>query len=252
MPTVLEPLEIALLQRTSRRLRNLGRDDELWRSRSFDQSSFFETAERLRRAQGASEDTEGRGTPSRSWRRVGVSFGPETRAGPDDFADPESTLTSGRASVKRKDDERTLILANWDPAYPNERVPWYDEYIQRYGPVAVNWFQPPRVRNGGLEDTIDARGVALYRPGDAEGCHTGQTLLSVSPLDDGSVCVWDVNGTRGKRGAIVARSSPGILFIDGPSADNSSRSKRVDSGVTECVSVDSYHHRAYFAVQSRK
>jgi len=101
------------------------------------------------------------------------------------------------------------------------------------------------------ESITEARGMALYRPGDAEGRQGAHTLLSVSPLDDGSVCLWDVSGTRGKRGAIVAKSKPGILFVDGPSADNSSRSKRIDSGVTECVSVDSHSHRAYFAVQSR-
>ncbi len=159
-------------------------------------------------------------------------------------------------SVASRDRERTRILANWDPCFPRERISWYDEYIQRHGPIAVNWFQQPRTEDqpGGI-DYVEVRGVALYRPDNPRETPNGgaERLLAVSPLDDGSVCLWDVNGWKGgKRGAVVAKSRPGILFIDGPGADNSRRSKRVDSGVTECVSVDSQQHKAFFAVQSRK
>lgn len=151
--------------------------------------------------------------------------------------------------------EKTRILANWDPSYPTEQVCWYDEYIQRYGPVTVNWLQQPTVQEGSVMHHVEARGVALYYPDGPSHSELGQeTVLAVSPLDDGSVCLWDVNGTRGrkKRGAILGRSEPGILFIDGPESDNTRRSKRVDSGVTECVSVDSYRHCAFFAIQSRR
>ncbi|KAK0746385.1 hypothetical protein B0T18DRAFT_150872 [Schizothecium vesticola] len=143
-------------------------------------------------------------------------------------------------------------MANWDPSFPPERVLWYDEYIQRQGPITVNWLQMPRLPDDASRtEVVEPRGVALYRPDNTGEDDRVETLLAVSPLDDGSVCLWDVNGTRaGRRGAIVARSRPGILFIDGPDADNRRRSKRVDSGVTECVSVDSHRHRAYFAVQS--
>ena len=145
-------------------------------------------------------------------------------------------------------------MHNWDSSYPSERVSWFEEYIQRQGPITVNWLQLPRASDGASRiEIVEPKGVALYRPDNPGEDDRVETLLAVSPLDDGSVCLWDVNGTRaGRRGAIVARSRPGILFIDGPDADNRRRSKRVDSGVTECVSVDSYRHRAYFAVQSRE
>jgi len=153
------------------------------------------------------------------------------------------------SSAELRERERVRIMANWDPCFPSERVSWYDEYIHRHGPVAVNWMQSAYDNEGtSAADLVEARGMALYYP-DGE---LGEAVLAVSPLDDGSVCMWDVAGTRGKRGAIAARSRPGILFIDGPAADNSRRSKRIDSGVTECVSVDSRQHRAFFAVQSRK
>jgi hypothetical protein len=59
-------------------------------------------------------------------------------------------------------------------------------------------------------------------------------------------------GPKAGGGAIHAKSQAGILFIDGPSGDNSRRSKRVDSGVTESVAVDSHLNRAFVAVQSRE
>jgi hypothetical protein len=158
------------------------------------------------------------------------------------------------SAAESRERERVRIMANWDPCFPSERVSWYDEYIQRHGPVAVNWMQcayDEEQETWSPADFVEARGVALYYP-DGGPSSSGETVLAVSPLDDGGVCMWDVAGTRGRRGAIVARSRPGILFIDGPGADNSRRSKRIDSGVTECVSVDSRQHRAFFAVQSRK
>lgn len=149
--------------------------------------------------------------------------------------------------------ERIRIMENWDPSFPGENVNWYDEYIQRTAPVAVNWLQQPSLRDGPESTYIEARGLTLYRPdGSNEDAHGLETIFAVSPLDDGSVCLWDVTGARVRKGAIYAKSRPGILFIDGPSADNSSRSKRIDSGFTECVSVDSKLHLAFFAVQNRK
>jgi len=245
---VLEPPDITRLQRLSRQFLNIGRDGNFWKSRCLDESPFLETLERRRRIHFTQDDEQG-GDPL---RRAAISI-----------ADDGSTGTSGADSDHRGDHrgdhppgrqerERIRVMANWDPSYPTEKVSWYDEYVQRYAPIAVNWFQQPQVRDGPVMDVIEARGVALYRPDNADEEAKRETLLAVSPLDDGSVCLWDVNGTRGRRGAVCAKSRPGILFIDGPAADNSRRSKRVDSGVTECVSVDSLRHRAYFAIQSRK
>lgn len=141
-------------------------------------------------------------------------------------------------------------MANWDPTFPGEKISWYDEYIQRNGPASASWFQIPKHREGGEETMVEARGLALYRPNADEGEH--EELLAVAPLDDGSVCLWDVRGTRGQQGRIVAKSAPEILFIDGPGSGNSRRSKKVDTGVTDCVSVHNRDHKAFFAVQSRE
>ncbi|KYK54636.1 F-box domain containing protein [Drechmeria coniospora] len=142
-------------------------------------------------------------------------------------------------------------MANWDPSYPDERVSWYDEYMQRNGPTSINWLQAPKTLGGGdSQAMIEVRGVALYEAFHGGGGGGGEATLAVSPLDDGSVCLWDVRGTRGRKGGILARSKPDVLFIDGPSSQNSRRSKKINTGVTECVSVDNDGHRAFFAVQS--
>lgn len=142
-------------------------------------------------------------------------------------------------------------MANWDPAYPGENVSWYDEYIQRRAPAAVNWFQQSTMKDGPESTFIEARGLALYRPEPSDqGMARPETIFAVAPLDDGSVCLWDVTGAKGRKGAIYARSRPGILHLHGPWC-RSSRPKKIDSSVTECVSVDSKAHLAFFAVQSR-
>ncbi|EMT61505.1 hypothetical protein FOC4_g10014566 [Fusarium odoratissimum] len=139
-------------------------------------------------------------------------------------------------------------MANWDPAFPDEHVSWYNEYIQRQGPPAINWLETPRLKQGSMEHFIEVRGMALFSPNN--GDDGIGSLMAVSPLDDGSVCLWDVNGTRGKRGGIIATSKPDILFIDGRGDQNTRRSKKIDTGVTECVSVNNSNNRAVFAVQS--
>lgn len=174
----------------------------------------------------------------------------------DGESDGQGSETSNQDddAVRNSKQERVRIRANWDPSYPNEEVSWYNEYIHRHAPTVVNWFEPARRKDAHRRwVNIEARGLALYHPDGHTSDSVGQdTVLAISPLDDGGICIWDVNGTRGKKGSIFAKSNPGLLFVDGPQSDNSRASKRVDSGVTECVSVDNQRHRAFFAVQSRK
>ncbi|KAL2261798.1 hypothetical protein VTK26DRAFT_3345 [Humicola hyalothermophila] len=254
----LDPPELTALQLVSRGFRNLARDNTFWRSRCLEESSFLEVLDRRRQLAGLSPTGQGPhaigglgAAPAARLldRSNGSNGGGE---GGQLTGSRPATATNADESARKR--ERVRIMANWDPCFPGERVSWYDEYIQRHGPVVVNWLQQCAYDDGSSGDFIEARGVALYYPEhygqSSDGAGDEETILAVSPMDDGSVCLWDVAGTKGKRGAIVARSKPGILFIDGPGADNHMRSKRVDSGVTECVSVDSQQHRAFFAVQS--
>ncbi len=236
--TDLEPTDITHLQLVSRIFRGLGRDDNFWRSQCFDQSPFNETYKRRRhlRSDGFREDAYA--PDDRPWQAA------------QDEREPSQEHAPSREPGKR---ERTIIMANWDPTYSSEHTSWYEEYVHRHAPAVVSWFEQARSGGEPNSEKIEARGLAVYHP-DGPQRHYSQVeaVLAVSPLDDGSVCIWDVTGTKGKRGGILSRSAPGILFVDGPGDENNRRSRRVDSGVTECVSVDSRRHRAFFAVQSRK
>ncbi|RDA89065.1 hypothetical protein CP532_2256 [Ophiocordyceps camponoti-leonardi (nom. inval.)] len=203
----LDPCHITRLQFVSRKLRKLCLDEKLWRDLCFQDSSWYRSLQNRRALVRRPADLRGADV-NPGWRR-------------------------------RQD------KANWNPVYPGENVSWYDEYIQRHGPATVNWLQTPRKYDGGLEAVVEARGVALYSPHD--GRDGVGTMLAVSPLEDGSICLWDVNGIRARQGSIVARSRPGKLFME---SHNARRSRRVDSDVIECVSVSDSGHRAFFAVQS--
>jgi hypothetical protein len=74
---------------------------------------------------------------------------------------------------------------------------------------------------------------------------------NVSPLDDGSICIWDISVNAAKKGSIVARSKSGILSYDHGTEDSrSERSKMISPGVTECISIDNILKRAYVAIQN--
>ncbi|KAL7787412.1 hypothetical protein V8C37DRAFT_390658 [Trichoderma ceciliae] len=242
----LDPLHITRLQLVSRKLQKLCLDDELWKRRCFEESPWYQRLKSRRRLASSS------GSESES-RDGAVLLNSE--ASGDTNTDREKATNGEKSSAKPAQRRRRSHrwqglqdMANWDPTFPNERVSWYSEYIQRNGPTCVNWLQTPRIRDRGFEAIIEARGMELYYPYD--GNDGLGTMMAVSPLDDGSVCLWDVKGTRSKAGSLLATSKSDILFIDGPGSQNTRRSKRVDTGVTECVSVDNHGHRAYFAVQS--
>lgn len=169
------------------------------------------------------------------------------------MAATEVPVTDAHALADARTRERKRIMANWDPSYIGENVNWYDEYIQRNANVAVNWLQQATLKDGPESMPLETRGLALYRPDNPhQDPFKVEAIFAVSALEDGSVCLWDVTGAKGKKGAIYARSQPGILLIDGTRPGDSSRSKRIDPSVTEVVSVDSKLHLAFFAVQSRK
>ncbi|KAK4174289.1 hypothetical protein QBC36DRAFT_333990 [Triangularia setosa] len=241
----LEPPELVNVQRISREFSKIARDDVVWRARCLRDSSYLSSLRSRLRLQDLNyallQVANGGGIPSHE----------DVNADEDAWIKSISCIEADGDRISRSqrlERERVRITANWDPIFPTEHVSWYDEYIRRQGPVAVSWFQMAYTHGTGTRsrsaaDFVEARGVALYYPEGEE--RLDGKVLAVSPLDDGGVCLWHVGGSSAaKKGAIVARSRPGILFA-GPK----SRANQVDSGVTECVSVDSQRHRAFFAVQ---
>ncbi|MCJ1405421.1 hypothetical protein MMC11_008649 [Xylographa trunciseda] len=169
-----------------------------------------------------------------------------TRDGAKGAGEPSS---SSELSIES---QRIRALANWDPSYPNEKVDWYGEYIARHGPISTSWLQQPTIRDGNTDETHEIRGMALH--------HDSNGSRVVAPLDDGSVCLWELgHGIHSERtgdqrkGAIIGRSKRGLLsFSDG--GDNGGfyyshhKGKTASAGVVECLSVDSIRNKAYFAV----
>lgn len=230
----------------SRKLQKFCLDNELWKRYCFDQSQWYQALQNRR--------------ATRRWP-FGVLMNPaagtETADQQDPTAGPETPAETPNldeneipSSHERTRAQRVQDMLNWDPAFPAEHVSWYDEYIQREGPASINWLQTPRMMERGAEAIIESHGVALYSPYD--GMDGVGTMLAVAPLEDGSVCLWDVKGTRGRQGGILSKSKPDILFIDGPGEQNKKRSKMIDSSIADRVSVDNHNHKAYIAVQSRR
>lgn len=202
----------------------------MWRSKCFDESTFLHNLRRKQLLLGR-------------WSDFQADAPGAGRAG-------RTPVSDARELAAMKSKERKRIMTNWDPAYKGENICWYDEYIQRNAPAVVNWLQQPTSRDGSESTYIESRGLALYRPDNPDhDPHKPETAFAVAPLDDGSVCLWDVTGAKGRKGAIYAKSRPGILH--GHWGGSSSRSNKIDSSVTECVSVDSKTHLAFFAVQGR-
>lgn len=139
--------------------------------------------------------------------------------------------------------------ANWDPSYQSENINWYDEYIARHAALSTSWLEQPR---GGIDGSVakrEVRGLAFKNDGENN---------VIAPLDDGSVCVWNISlgdGLQASRGGrIIARSKPGLLLASGSASDIEKNTSSCNANVTtssmvECVSIDPTRNRAYFAVE---
>ncbi|KAI1150141.1 hypothetical protein F4825DRAFT_427929 [Nemania diffusa] len=222
--------DVIKLQSVSRRLLQLCRDNIHWRGRCLDASTFLERVSLFRRGS--------------DW--IDEDGVPLSRAAPPNEhpLQHHSVIESiGMLTTRKRKREYARIAANWDPTFPGERTNWYHEYIQRNGPVVTNWFERPRTPQGPIDDTIDVRGISLYSPSDV-----GNQLFAVSPLDDGSICIWDVKGSRAKKGSILSKSRPGLLSHTQGMSSVESPNRSIERGIIECVSVDNKRHVAFFAL----
>lgn len=141
--------------------------------------------------------------------------------------------------------ERSRAAAAWDPSYEREDIDWYSEYVDRHGPVSFNWLQQPSTKGDGdvRKQAKEVKGIGLLRDWSSRG-----EDRVMGPLEDGSVCVWDLNhsysaGSQSTKGRILGVSAPGILTA---SASEEATPEFLNLG--ECVSVDSVRQRAYLAV----
>ncbi|KAL9094529.1 MAG: hypothetical protein Q9165_003088 [Trypethelium subeluteriae] len=150
--------------------------------------------------------------------------------------------------------ERMRALANWDPSYPNEKIDFYQEYIHRHAPITMNWLQTASDVTGGGNEHREATGIGLLREDGEYGAEK-----AVAPLDDGSICVFDISPWSGhgpkSQGRILSRSESGLLTrpptnLDQDSARERSKTMMTETGAVECVSIDSIQRKGFFAVQN--
>lgn len=236
--------DVVRLQSVSKHFLRICRDNPHWRARCLENSAVREDVLLHRRG---SDWVDEDGVPL--IRAVPTTEHP---------LQPPGVIESiGYLGSRKREREYSRIVANWDPTFPGEKTNWYHEYIQRHAPITTNWFERPcvveddavqsRTMASQLEDIIDVRGVALYKPSQFEN-----QLFAVSPLEDGSICLWDIKGTNRRKGSILSRSRAKLLWdAQGISPVDISR-RSIDRGIVECVSVDSQRHTAFFAVGNSK
>lgn len=162
--------------------------------------------------------------------------------------DTDSQDDHRRYSVQK----RYRAAAAWDPSFENEDVDWYSEYIARNGPIAFNWMQQPFTREFGCgrKHAREIKGLGLLQ----DWSSTRQNRV-IAPLDDGSICIWDLNhshysGAQTTKGKVLGISPPGLLTTDHSRRRDNAFSKSALEFINlgECVSVDSIRKRAYMAV----
>ncbi|KAH7559671.1 hypothetical protein BM1_03305 [Bipolaris maydis] len=235
----LEPSELANLQHVSRRFLNICRDKNLWRSLCFAHSA----AERRRRRLELSTDIDP--------RLAELIRAADTLSTTFDASSPNADAPSaGTQQERNKEKIRQALITNWDPSYPEEKVNWYQDFIQRHAEQQIGWFQDAgSVSKDDGNIRRDATGAGILFD------HDGLAEHLIAPLDDGSISIWDASASSERFGKLVAKSDIGLL--PGKSSDldydtrvTQSQAIMTETGAVECVSIDSKLHKGFFAVQN--
>jgi hypothetical protein len=172
---------------------------------------------------------------------------PSQSSSQPDMTSTAERLTSVTEPVKDHSSKvlRARALASWEPAYPSEAIDYYEEYIHRCAPLAIGWLKLPKLPNRDRSLTREATGVGMLG-----GRSAFDSSHVISPLDDGSICIWDISArstfSLGGKGEIIARSKPGLLSGHAPQNDG----VMTDTGAVECVSIENSSRVGYFAVQN--
>lgn len=232
----LDEQDLVNAQSLSKRFLKLGRDHNIWKELCFEKAP----AESARRRQRLSPVEDSRLS---ALRQAFSTLSEQNHGGSNDSS---ATVPSNTA--------RSRSLASWDPRYPGDDIDFYQEYIHRYAPIApATWLDLPKDRINGANWAHEATGFGTLRDS------TGEVSELVAPLDDGSVCVWDVSkdadGDNTGTIRLAGRSPAGLLtgLSDGSDhATIATESKNImtEVGAVDCVSINSSSKRGLFAVQN--
>jgi hypothetical protein len=235
----LEPSELVNLQHVSRQLLNLSRDNNLWKTLCFSHS----VAERRRRRLESAADIDPRLAELISAaNNISNAFDTSVH---DPYA-PSAEVQQERNREKRWEALRT----NWDPSYPEEKINWYQDFVQRHAPQQIGWFQDAG-NEGRDEDYMrrEATGAGILF--DSEG----NADRLIAPLEDGSISIWDARASSERQGKLLTKTDIGLLSNRGPDLDydtrlEQSRTIMTDTGAVECVSIDGTLKRGFFAMMN--
>ena len=232
----------------SRQFLNLSRDNKLWKQLCFAHSY----TERRRRRLEITFTSPPADTDPRLAELIEAA---NSLADSFDITVHNPRAPGAEAQLNRnKEKRRAALLNNWDPSGIEEKVNWYQEFVQRHAPQQVNWFQDA----GHEDDDDDLHNGTARREATGAGILYGADGLAsklVAPLDDGSIKIWDAGAHSSSLGRAVATSEPGLLSNRGPDLDRATRLAQsqaimTDTGAVECVSIDSGRQKAFFAVQN--
>ncbi|KAJ5138374.1 uncharacterized protein N7515_003222 [Penicillium bovifimosum] len=234
---LLTPREKVQLQSISKKFFDLARDNNQWRLHCYEQSW---AARRAVRAAAAPITLD-------SLLSGAVNALPEHIEPSEQQANEASNEPKGLTWS-----ERTRAAAEWDSSAAGEHVDWYSEYIAREGPISLSWVEQPAVRKGEGKRRLsyEVKGMGLLKD-----WSSARQNKVVAPLEDGSVCIWDLNhshsaDSQASKGSIIGISEPGILMANLSARRDHSTSKVSMEFINlgQGVSVDSLRQRAYLAV----
>ncbi|PGG95589.1 hypothetical protein AJ79_09962 [Helicocarpus griseus UAMH5409] len=262
----IDPQELSALQLVSRRFFDICRDNSIWRQHCYEKAcgglrdrNNNGLLNNLRPEAPASttpsrNDNDNNNTSNNISNATGsvVELLLAGHANTGITTDhPESFPGGSGPAQDRRPGLQSSSASNWDPSYEGEKVDWYSEYIARNAKISVQWLQEPYAAGAQDEDEgiirREVKGMGLMKD-----YSYGASDKIVGPLDDGTVCLWNLNRStmsrRGTRGKIVGLSEPGALTTDTERRGDKSSSNVDFIGVGECVSVDSFRQTAYIAV----
>ncbi|KAI4287715.1 MAG: hypothetical protein L6R35_003027 [Caloplaca aegaea] len=217
----LDAFDIVKFHFVSRRLHKITRDKELWKRLCFDDSDS--TVSQKRRdlqfiAPNVIRDSARVFELHRRARALSATSGLGTGNGP-------------HSSNPRPESSRAI--ADWDPSYSNEEIDWYGEYVSRHAPISMSWLQQPDMDR----ENRESKGLGKYDRDDKS--------LVIAPLDDGSLCVWNLgqqNEAERAAGAVVCRSKKNLF------STYVSPIRQTIPSLVECISVDKVRNKAHVAV----
>ncbi|KAJ5544612.1 hypothetical protein N7461_006916 [Penicillium sp. DV-2018c] len=239
---LLAPREKAQLQSISKKFFDLARDNNQWRLHCYEQSCAARRAARAAAAPAPAPAPSEENLISDAAASLTELIQPSAQPANGNPNDTEGLSWS----------ELTRAAVEWDSSAAGEHVDWYSEYIARQGPISLSWVEQPLLRKGEgkRRRPYEVKGMGLLK----DWSSARQNKI-VAPLEDGSVCIWDLNhscssSSQASKGSILGISQPGILMTDlSGRRDNSiSKASLEFINLGEGVSVDSLRQRAYLAV----